>query len=193
MRVIGGEARGRRLQAPRGRRTRPTSDRVREALFSSAADLVPGAVVLDLYAGSGALGIEALSRGAQYAVFVDDDRGAVRAIQANLSELRLHARARVAAVDAARFCRAPRREAGGEVFDLVFCDPPYAEPLPAVLRRLADLAAAGGLHPGAAVVIERERRDPDLVAEVPPGFEHDRDRTYGDTLLRVLRHIEEPT
>lgn len=184
MRVIAGEARGRPLRAPSGRRTRPTPDRVREALFASIAGAVPGAAVLDLYAGSGALGIEALSRGAAFAVFVDDDRAAVRTVTANLTALRLRARARVAAVDAARFCAAPGPEAP---FDLVLCDPPYGEPLPRVLRVLATLDAAGGLAPDALVVVERDRRDPDLDRLVPAPLRHERDRTYGDTTLRYLR------
>lgn len=190
MRVIAGEARGRRLQAPRGDRTRPTSDRVREALFSSVAGQVAGATVLDLYAGSGALGIEALSRGAAFAVFVETDRGALRAIDANLSALRLHARARVAAVDAGRFCRGP----GPEVFDLVVCDPPYTEGLAAVIDRIVALDRAGGLRPGAVVAVERDRRDLGLAAPTPPPLVHVRDRAYGDTVLRYLRRPpEEPT
>lgn len=188
MRVIAGDARGRRLQAPRGDRTRPTGDRVREALFSSVAEQVPGATVLDLYAGSGALGIEALSRGAAFAVFVDTDRAALRAIDANLTALRLHARARVAAVDAGRFCREPGRQGTGRVaFDLVLCDPPYAEGLPAVLGHIAALDRAGGVRPGAVVVVERDRRDPGLAHPVPPPLVLLRDRTYGDTVLRYLR------
>jgi 16S rRNA (guanine966-N2)-methyltransferase len=192
VRVIAGSARGRTLSAPPGRGTRPTSDRVREALFSSLADEVPGAVVLDLFAGSGALGIEALSRGAGYAVFVDDDRRAVRTVRDNLAAARLAARALVLQADAARFCAAPaaalgRRDGPPGPFDLVFCDPPYALALPAVLGLLGDLAGAGALARGAVAVVERDRRDADLERPGPARFVHDRDRVYGDTLLRYLR------
>jgi 16S rRNA (guanine966-N2)-methyltransferase len=183
MRVIAGSARGRALAAPPGRTTRPTSDRVREALFSSLADAVRGAVVLDLFAGSGALGIEALSRGADFAVFVDDDRRAVRTIVTNLSNLRLRARAKVVEVPAARYCLEPR---GPLPFGVVLADPPYSTPLPAVLRMLADLVSAGGLAPGGLAVLERDRRDPDLDTPVAAPFDHLRDRAYGDTVLRYL-------
>ena len=117
MRVVAGEFKGRRLQAPRGRRTRPTADRVREALFSMLGD-VSGARVLDLYAGSGALGIEALSRGAESAVFVERDQQALAAMRRNLEAV--GAEADVRRQDVSRFLA---RTEG--TFDLVFCDPPY--------------------------------------------------------------------
>jgi 16S rRNA (guanine966-N2)-methyltransferase len=186
VRVIAGTVRGRQLTAPRGHRTRPTSDRVREALFSSLAEQIPGAVVLDLFAGSGALGIEALSRGAEYAVFVDDDRQAVRTIVGNLASLRLRARATVLELDAARFCAQPPAERIPLPHDVVLADPPYATPLPRVLGMLGDLADAGGLAEDAVLVVERDRRDPDLARAVPDRFDHLRDRTYGDTVLRYL-------
>ncbi len=173
MRVIAGSAGGRRLTAPPGRSTRPTSDRVREALFSALADQVAGAVVCDLFAGSGALGIEALSRGASFVVFVDDDRRATRAVTENLSALRLRAAARVLTADAARFCADPLDALGAHrdrakglpgPFDLILADPPYALALPAVLGLLDDLAASGTVAPGALAVVERDRRDPDVAA-----------------------------
>src|SRR5918999_4707697 len=128
MRVIAGRYGGRRLQAPPGAATRPTSDRVREALFSVLGGRVDGANVLDLFAGSGALGIEALSRGAAEATFVDSAPAAARAVRANLEALGLEAE--VHRADARAFLRAARK--GGRQYDLVLIDPPY--------RRAAALA-----------------------------------------------------
>src|SRR3954468_11438669 len=121
MRVIAGTYGGRRLQAPGGTQTRPTSDRVREALFSILGGRVEGARVLDLFAGSGALGIEALSRGAREATFVDRAPGAIRAVGANLEALR--AAALVGRARARRFLGGASR--GARSYDLVFLDPPY--------------------------------------------------------------------
>lgn len=197
MRVIGGTARGRTLVAPAGRATRPTSDRVREALFSSLAAEVPGAVVLDLFAGSGALGIEALSRGARFAVFIDDRVQARRAITANLATSGLGDRAVVVAADAARFAAHPAaflQRRGGPVpppFDLVFCDPPYVVALERVLALLDDLDRAGALAPDAIAVVERDRRDPDLAAGSSRLFPAERDRAYGDIVLRYLRRAQD--
>ena len=174
MRVIAGELRGRRLVAPRGQATRPTADRVREALFSILGD-VSGLHVLDLFAGSGALGIESLSRGASEAVFVDNSARAVAAVKANLEELgleaKVHRRAALAFLDGA---------SGKETFDLIFCDPPYdaagrlagplAERLPAILSE------------NARIVTESDKRSPLLLPQ--PLL---RERTYGDTRIAVHR------
>lgn len=134
MRVVGGVARGRQLHAPAGKRTRPTSDRVREAMFSMlvSMDVVEGASVVDLFAGSGALGIEALSRGAKRVVFVDQDRAARDAIVRNLSVLGdLSAEARVIGADALRFASSM------DPADLVLADPPYGyEDWPALMALL---------------------------------------------------------
>jgi 16S rRNA (guanine966-N2)-methyltransferase len=186
MRVIAGSARGRRLATPPGHVTRPTADRVREALFSSIATELEGAVVLDLFAGSGALGIEALSRGAEYAVFVERERRAVRTIFTNLGAARLGARASVLEVDAARFCAQPDRRRFPRPFDVVFADPPYTTPDTTIAKLLGDLRTAGVLAPDALVVVERDRRD--AGGQTPEGFDHLRDRTYGDTVLRYLRN-----
>lgn len=123
MRVIAGKAKGRNLAAPKGRITRPTSDRVREALFSILQVRVPGSRVLDLYAGSGALGIEALSRGAGAATFVDRDVRAVAIIRMNLAACGFGHQATILRDDVLRALRA--LAARGETFDLVFFDPPY--------------------------------------------------------------------
>jgi 16S rRNA (guanine966-N2)-methyltransferase len=174
MRVIAGEWRGRPLKAPPGAATRPTSDRVREALFSILAAQVPGARVLDLFAGSGALGIEALSRGAQSATFVDDAAPAITVVKANLAAVR--AQAEVRKTDALRFLAAAR--GGGAQYDLVFLDPPYrqAERLAPALSE----ALPAVLAPGAVAVAESDRRAP-LALDLPL---HD-ERRYGDTLIRI--------
>jgi 16S rRNA (guanine966-N2)-methyltransferase len=173
MRVIAGEWRGRPLKAPPGAATRPTSDRVREALFSILAAKVPGARVLDLFAGSGALGIEALSRGAAEATFVDDAGAAIRAVEANLKTVCTAAEVR--RTDALRFLGAARDR--GAQYDLVFLDPPYrqAERLAPALSE----ALPAVLAPGAVAVAESDRRAPlDLTLPL-----HD-ERRYGDTLIR---------
>jgi 16S rRNA (guanine966-N2)-methyltransferase len=173
VRVVAGAFKGRRIQAPKGRRTRPTADRVREALFSMLGD-VSGARVLDLYAGSGALGIEALSRGACAVTFVDRDPRAVAAIRRNLDAV--GAEQEVLRGDAMRYLG--RAEAGS--FDLVFLDPPYdsagrlgdslSERLPRILRERA------------LIVTESHKRKP-LELDLPLL----RERIYGDTRIAVHR------
>ena len=173
MRVVAGRHGGRRLAAPRGVRTRPTSDRVREALFARLADL-DGARVLDLFAGSGALGIEALSRGAASATFVDSSPAAVRAVRDNLATLGVEAEVRRA--DARAFLRGARN--AGREYDLVLIDPPYRH----ASALAGDLAAAlpPVLAPGARVAVESDRRVPlDL------GMALLDERRYGDTLIRI--------
>src|SRR4051812_21861094 len=153
MRVIAGSYGGRILKAPRGDRTRPTSDRVREALFSILGDRVQDARVLDLFAGSGALGIEALSRGAASADFVDDAPPALRAVRANLEGV---AGGSVHRRDARAFLRTARENA--RQYDLVFLDPPYRH-APTLGRALAEPVAAV-LAPGGLVISESDRRMP---------------------------------
>jgi 16S rRNA (guanine966-N2)-methyltransferase len=170
VRVVAGEFRGRRLAAPRGSRTRPTADRVREALFSMLGD-VSGARVLDLYAGSGALGIEALSRGAKGAVFVERDTRAAAVIERNLASLGLSER--VVRQDALGFLA---RAEG--TFDLVFCDPPY-DSASRLAGPLAERLPA--LTPdGARIVTESDKRTP---LELP--FPLLTERTYGDTRIAI--------
>lgn len=176
MRIVAGEYRGRRLTAPSGEGTRPTSDRVREALFSILGPLA-GLRVLDLFAGTGALGLEALSRGAEHATFVERDRRALAALRHNLEALGVPAdAARVHPRDAAAFLRdAVRRD---DKYDLVLLDPPYRD-----VDRLAPVLDAGLrplLREGTRVVAETDRRQP-LALDLPLGDE----RRYGDTLIRI--------
>jgi 16S rRNA (guanine966-N2)-methyltransferase len=181
MRVIAGSLRGRRLSAPRGQKcTRPTSDRVREALFATLGE-IEGASVLDLFAGTGALGIEALSRGASSALFVERDSAALQVLRENLEALELLGpRARVRAGEALAALRAARER--GETYDLVFLDPPYGQagalegPLSATLPAI--------LKPAARVVVESDRRSPLVLASLEPL----REKRYGDTLITIYSH-----
>ncbi len=174
MRVVAGLYRGRRLVAPAGDATRPTSDRVREALFSVLGPSIEGARVLDLFAGSGALGIEALSRGAAAAVFVDRAPAAIKAVRANLEALGIEADVR--RLEARAALRAA--SAGSEAYDLVFLDPPYRRA--AELGRALSEALPAVLAAGARVVTESDRREPlELVLPVTD------ERRYGDTVIRI--------
>jgi len=182
MRVIAGSLSGRRLTAPKGRaRTRPTSDRVREALFAMLGD-VEGASVLDLFAGTGTLGIEALSRGAASALFVERDSAALQALRANLSALGLAVpSAEVHAGEALVALRAAQRR--GETYDLVFVDPPYAQARELQASLSARLPAV--LEPAARVVVESDRRSPLALAGT---LESLTERRYGDTLITIYRN-----
>jgi len=169
MRVVAGELGGRRLISPPGDDVRPTSDRVREALFSILGD-VSELTVLDLFAGTGALGIEAISRGAASAILVDTDP---RPAEANVEALRIGDRCEVVRSDAARFLR---REAGQ--FDLILCDPPYR-----LARRLAsdlDTLLPDRLAPGARLVFESARSEP-----VDLGLPLRGERVYGSAMIRI--------
>ena len=174
MRIVAGRWGGRRLTTPKGLATRPTSDRVREALFSILGGAVEGARVLDLFAGSGALGLEALSRGAAEATFVDSEPPSVAAVKTNLESL--GGEGEVRRSDALRFLRA----APGQTrqYDLVLLDPPYR--LAERLGRELSEALPGVLAPAALVVCESDRRAP-LPLDLPLRDE----RRYGDTLIRI--------
>ena len=179
LRVIAGEVGGRRLVAPKGG-ARPTTDRAKEALFAALGpDAVEDAVVLDLFAGSGALGIEALSRGAARAEFVDRDRRAADAVRANLESTGYADRAKVHVVATATFLK---RRRTGDAFDLVFLDPPYDLESGDLSTVLAHLGGAGAVAPGATVVVETRG---DAVPQLPEGWTVRWQRAYGDTLLTI--------
>ena len=186
-RVIAGEAGGRRLTVPRTGALRPTADRVKESLFAALGpDRIDGAAVLDLFAGTGALGIEALSRGAERALFVDRDAGAAAAVAANVELTGFAGVGRVVRREVGPFLAAgPPVEAP---FSLVFLDPPYEQAAAAVDAVLAALTTAW-VAPGATVVVERG------AASEPPRFPErwvsTWERCYGDTLVWFARTSEE--
>jgi 16S rRNA (guanine966-N2)-methyltransferase len=173
---VAGSAGGRRLVVPAGSATRPTADRTREALFSSLVSLrgsLVGVAFLDLYAGSGAVGLEAASRGAGRVVLVERAAGALRALRANVEALALPG-VEVRAQPVERVLAA----VPDQPYDVVFCDPPYAHPVAWVLDVLA---APGWLATDGVVVVERSSRDPELVW--PDGLEPVRSRDYGEGTL----------
>ncbi len=165
MRIVAGTLGGRRLAAPRDARVRPTSDRVREAWMSILAERLPGARVLDLFAGSGALGLEALSRGAASAEFVEMHRASLAALHANIAALGLEAVTTVRRADAERYARELPREA----FDVAFADPPYT------IDYAGRLVALFRERPFASILSVEHRADVTL-----PG---DETRRYGDTAI----------
>ena len=174
MRVIAGTARGVPLAVPRGAATRPITDRVKETLFAILGDRVPEAHVLDLYAGSGAIGIEALSRGAEHVDFVERDRGAIQALRANLVRTRLEENSTVHEAAVERFLASAEGD-----WDVVVLDPPYevrdiVAPLSALVPHLA---------PGASVVIKHFWRTETPEVE---GLAVTRQRRFGETMLTFL-------
>ena len=194
-RVIAGEAGGRRLAVPDGRDTRPTSDRAREGLFATISSMVgplAGARVLDLYAGSGAVGLEALSRGAEHVLLVEHGARAARVIRQNIEVIGLPGAAVIADRVERVLARGPApaggqdgtAPAGGQDgtaqgrYDVVFADPPYALADASVSRVLSTLAGQGWLAPGALVIVERATRSGPVTW--PDGFVPDRARRYGE-------------
>src|SRR4051812_18680980 len=178
-RVIAGSAGGRRLVVPRGRATRPTSDRAREGLFSSLEALrgpLDGAHLLDLYAGTGAIGIEALSRGAARVCFVEHDDIAAGVIRANLASLQLKG----GMVRQERVERFVAAASDAPAYDIAFADPPYAEDATRLASTIAEVAGRL-LLPGATVVVERAAKDPDWCW--PESLSPLQSRRYGDTTL----------
>ncbi|MBB4197483.1 16S rRNA (guanine(966)-N(2))-methyltransferase RsmD [Rhodoblastus sphagnicola] len=184
MRIVGGRFKGRALQGPRGEGIRPTSDRLRETLFNilahSYGDPVPGARVIDLFAGTGALGLEAISRGAEFALLVDDGAQARALIRENVEALGLGGVTRIFRRDARRLGEAPP----GPAYDLAFLDPPYdrglAEPA------LSALARGNWLKPDALVVVEEATA---AMFEPAAGYDLLERRDYGETELVMLRFV----
>jgi len=174
---VAGKFRGRKLFSPRGLDIRPTSDKVREALFSMLGTRVPGAHVLDLFAGSGALGLEALSRGAHRAVFVDQSPGAVELIKKNISLCRAEAQSQVILGSCENAVK--RLQSAGDVFHVIFLDPPYGkghgEKNLVLLKRL--------LHGEGLAVVETHVRDG--MNERLDGWLRTKERKYGDTLISM--------
>ena len=180
MRIVAGKFRGARIGAPKGLATRPTSDRVRQALFNLLAHGAPlldleGLRVLDLFAGSGALGLEGLSRGARFALFIEESAEARAAIRRNVEALGLTGATKIWRRDATRL-----GPAGTQPFDLIFCDPPYGMGLGE--RAIAAASEGGWVAPGAVAVLEE--RAGQTIAWPAPFQEIDR-RRYGDTLVAI--------
>ena len=178
MRVITGKARGVQLKTPQGMQTRPTADRVKEALFSIIQFDLPGARVLDLFAGTGQLGIEALSRDAKEAVFVDEREDACALVRENLKRTRLEGQGRVLRSDYQAYLSRCR-----ERFDIIFLDPPYAEVfLENALKRITEIDI---LQSNGIIVTERPLGKP-CPGEYP-GYTRSKDYKYGKTLLTIYR------
>ncbi len=190
-RIVGGQARGRRLVVPAGQGTRPTSDRAREGLFNTLCSRLgaagwQGRRVLDLYAGSGALGLEALSRGAAQAVLVESSPRALRAIQANVEAVGLPG-AQVHSTSVAEFLAGP-----ATIADVVLLDPPYALAMHTLHGQVATLVQHGWLAPDAWVVVERSSRDQPWVW--PQGVAAQASKTYGEaTLWFASRDLPTPS
>src|SRR5215475_12678535 len=182
MRVVGGRLRGRNIASPSSREIRPTADRLRESLFNILAhaydDPVADARVIDLFAGTGALGIEALSRGARFALFVDNGAEARALLRQNVEALALGGVTRIWRADATKLGSAP---AGGP-FALAFLDPPYGQGLAG--PALASLVGGGWLEPNALCVVEEDSKA-DIAA--PAGLERVDERVYGDTKIAIFQ------
>lgn len=188
MRIIAGEYRGRPLKSLKGDATRPTTDRVREALMSSlvsARGTLEGARVLDAFAGSGALGLETLSRGAVHVLFCEQGREAARIVEGNIASLKVP-RERYTVRRGDTFSLPQTR---GAAFDLVFLDPPYAFEADKVLGLVRELDEAGRIAPGALVIYEHAKKDKPAVSQACDALEYTvvAVKDYGDTSLVTLR------
>jgi 16S rRNA (guanine966-N2)-methyltransferase len=179
MRVIAGTCKGRRLVAPKGSHTRPALDRIKESVFSILFD-VNGQGVLDLFAGSGSVGIEALSRGAASATFVENDPAALKALATNLDACGFEGQSTIIKQDVARaLTRLVKQNA---VFDLIFVDPPYLKNL--VNKTLTQLGASELMHDGSRIVVEHHPKEP--IDDIP-GLVLTDTRKYGQTLISFLK------
>jgi 16S rRNA (guanine966-N2)-methyltransferase len=185
MRITGGQYRSRALRAPKGSLTRPTSDRVREALFSILGPRAAAGRVLDLYAGTGALGLEALSRGAGGVVFVERSKEALAALHANVEALGVRDRVRVVASNVARAAALLRQ--GGELFELIFADPPYADVKDGEAVNALEALFVPLLESQGMLVLEHASRDP---SPAIVGLVQEDARTYGDTTLSFYERTQ---
>ena len=183
MRIIGGEFRGRKLLSVRGRGTRPTADRIREAIFNILSSRVHEAVVLDLFAGTGALGLEALSRGAQKAVFVETDKNTLSILRRNVEAIGLEQRATMIKWDILKNLVCLRAFSGR--VNLAFMDPPYANNL--IEPTLAHLHSSGCLQTGARIIAEHSAKEAFCADEGPYHLEDQ--RVYGKTLVSFLGYM----
>ncbi|MFB3883932.1 MAG: 16S rRNA (guanine(966)-N(2))-methyltransferase RsmD [Thermodesulfobacteriota bacterium] len=180
MRIISGISKGRRLATPKGQAIRPTSDRVKESIFNILGREVEGKVVLDLFAGTGNLGIEALSRGAKRALFVEKGKEALRLIQRNLSQSGMNGRSEIIPKDVLRAIGTLKQR--GESFDLILMDPPYEKGL--IQKTLMRLRQNRIYHEGSLLVIEHDRREP--IPDAVQGWTLLRQRKIGDTFISFL-------
>ncbi len=183
MRIISGKFRGRKLLSSSGNATRPTSDRVREALFNILSYQIETATVLDLFAGTGALGIESASRGAGSVVCIDNSQTAIGTIQKNVGNLALEETLKIIKWDIARDLNCIRTSE--PVYDLVFLDPPYGRGL--VEKALENLHRSRSVKPGATLVVEHSNREP--LPEDRPFLELTDQRKYGKTLVSFLTYM----
>jgi 16S rRNA (guanine966-N2)-methyltransferase len=187
MRIITGCAKGIKLKAPPGFDTRPTTDRVKESLFNILGPLVNNAAVLDLFAGTGGLGLEALSRGARHAVFIDQSPVSINIIKDNATHTHLAAQAEIYKSDVPKaLCRLKRES---KLFDIVFCDPPYNRGWVAAILALLD--GDGIMNPGAVLVLEHSRHEMvDTDWQVLHGCRTER---YGETLVSFMKKDDNKT
>ena len=183
MRIIGGKLKGRKLRSVQGTKIRPTADRTREAIFNIIAFQVPGATVLDLFAGTGALGIEALSRGARSAVFIDISNQSISVLRENLASLPLESPTKVIRWDISRNLNCLHSSA--LVIDLVFMDPPYNENL--IAPTLGHLHTSQCLANSACIIVEHSHLDPVLPVQLP--FKIVDQRKYGKTRVAFLNYV----
>jgi 16S rRNA (guanine966-N2)-methyltransferase len=182
VRIIAGEFRSRRILAPKGIDTRPTLEQRRESLFNILQGEITGARVLDLFAGSGALGLEALSRGAAFAVFCDTNRDAAQVVQANIQSLALEARTALLHMD---WAAAASQLAAEPPFDLIFLDPPYGMDYAPLVQRVLQL---GLLAPEGLMMVERDRK---TSYPIPPGYQLLRTKEYRDVRIDFIAHTRE--
>ena len=183
MRIIGGDLRGKKLHSVRGVTTRPTADRLREAIFNILSLKVRGSIVLDLFAGTGALGIEALSRGAEAVVFVDRYKGALSIIEKNISSCNFNNRSKIIRWNIIDNLNCIKSVAPS--FNLVFMDPPYNKNI--IYPVLSNLHASKSVQKNAIVIIEHSPSEP--IKEDIAAFEITDQRKYGQTLVSFLKYI----
>jgi 16S rRNA (guanine966-N2)-methyltransferase len=181
MRIIAGEWRGTNIHTPKGETTRPTLSRIREALFSMIANELPGARVLDVFAGSGSLGFEALSRGASMCDFVDTGRDVQECLRRNVEKLHCENRARIHLRDAASYLRSPAPS--NVQWDIILCDPPYGSK--SVSGALHSITESPGLNMETLVILQSARKDEVLLPSST--IEEIRRRDYGETALHFFR------